>query len=247
MAEYDPYLSVIIPAYNEAERLPRTLRAVDEYLVRQPFTYEIIVVNDGAHDNTAEVVRSLKASIRNLKLIDNTENHGKGWVVKQGLLAALGEIRLFMDADNSTSVDHVERMLPLFQQGCDVVIGSRRVKGAKIAVHQSFLREQIGRVFNLIVRIIAGLPYIDTQAGFKAFTVAATEAIFPRQILSRWAFDVEVLVIARRLGFKICEVPITWVNDPKTTVKLRGMIMMFFEVLAVRWNLLRGIYHKAQS
>jgi glycosyltransferase involved in cell wall biosynthesis len=237
-----PYLSLIIPAYNEEERIGKTLRLVDEYLTKQPYSYEIIVVNDGSTDKTREVVNGLLPLIKNLKFIDNTVNRGKGAVVKQGMLQAGGEIRLFMDADNSTSIEQVEKMFPEFKKGAEVVIGSRRVPGAVIAVHQNFIRETMGRIFNLLVRLIAGLPYKDTQAGFKAVTARAAKEIFSRQTIERFAFDVEMLVIARRLGFKIAEVPIRWVNDPKTHVKIKNMIEMLFEVLKVRINLLLGRY-----
>jgi len=237
-------LSVIIPAYNEEDRIEKTLREIDAYLSTQPYSHEIIVVNDGSRDHTAEVVQGLFPFIKNLRLIDNAINHGKGWVVRQGMLEAQGEILLFTDADNSTSVDQVEKMFPEFERGCEVVIGSRRVPGAVIAVHQSFLRENIGRVFNVIVRILAGLPMKDTQAGFKAFGARAAREIFSRQTIWRWAFDVELLVIAKSLGFTVKEVPITWANDPKSHVKLKSMIKMLFEVLQVRLNLFMGVYGK---
>lgn len=236
------YLSVIIPAYNEEDRIEKILRALDGYLASQEYSYEIIVVNDGSKDGTAEVVQGLVPYIKNLRLLDNRENHGKGWVVRQGLLEARGDLRLFTDADNSTSIDHVERMLPEFQKGYEVVIGSRRVPGAVIARHQNFIRENLGRIFNIIVRILSGLPMEDTQAGFKAFTSRAAKEIFSRQTIWRWAFDVEILVIARRFGFKIKEVPITWINDPKSHVKFSGMVKMLLEVLTVRGNLIRGLY-----
>jgi len=238
------FLSVIIPAYNEADRIGKTLGSVDSYLRQQSYTYEIIVVNDGSRDSTAEIVRALEKEMKNLRLIYNSENKGKGAVVKQGMLEARGKIRLFMDADNSTTIDQAERMIPEFNRGYDIVIGSRRIEGAVIAVHQPWLRELIGRIFNLIVRIIAGIPMSDTQAGFKAFSEKAAKDIFPRQTLMRWAFDVELLAIARRRGYKIKEVPITWVNDPKTHVKVSGMAKMLFEVMRVRFNLMRGVYDK---
>lgn len=235
-------LSVIIPAYNEEHRIEKTLRSVDAYLSRQPYSYEVIVVNDGSTDRTAEVVRGLVPLINNLRLIDNAENRGKGAAVKQGMLEAEGAIRLFMDADNSTSIEHIERMLPEFEAGYEVVIGSRRVPGAVIAVHQNIIRETLGRVFNFIVRLIAGLPMRDTQAGFKAFTSRAAKEIFSRQTIMGFSFDVEVLVVARQLGFGVKEVPITWVNDPATTVKFKSMIKMLVDVMRIRVNLMRGIY-----
>lgn len=246
MSENKPRLSVIIPAYNEERRIQKTLRLVSEYLSRQNYTYEIIVVNDGSQDRTTEVVKEFSGFIKNLRLIDNKVNRGKGAVVKQGMLEAEGEIRLFMDADNSTEINHLEKMFPEFDKGSDVVMGSRRASGAVIEVHQSFFRENLGRVFNLIMRMIICLPYQDTQAGFKAFSSRAAEEIFSRQTIERFAFDVEVLVIARRLGFVISEIPLKWVNDPKSHVKMKGAIQMLFEIAKVRANIIFGKYNTQQ-
>jgi len=233
------YLSIIIPAYNEASRLPKTLREVDKYLSNQNYEYEIIVVNDGSKDKTAEVVKDLMLEIKNLKLIDNKENHGKGYVVRQGMLQAKGDYRIFTDADNSTSIEQIEKMLPEFKNGYDVVIGSRDIKGAVIAVPQPWWRRKLGDIFNLIVQVIAGLWGIwDTQCGFKGFSKEAVENIFPKCRINRWAFDVEVLVIAKRLGYKIKEIPVTWINSPETKVRFKGMVKMLFEVIQVRWNII---------
>lgn len=238
------YLSVIIPSYNEEKRIAKTLQAVDAYLKQQSYDYEILVVNDGSKDKTAEVVKGAVAYVANLRLIDNKENHGKGWVVKQGMLEAKGQIRLFMDADNSTSVDQVANLLPFFEQGYDIVIGSRRIKGAVIAVKQPWIRDFLGGVFRLVVHSMVPLGVKDSQAGFKSFNAKAAEAIFPRQTIARWAFDVEILTMARKMGFKIKEVPIKWINDLESHVKLSGMVKMLFEVLQVRKNLWAGRYHK---
>lgn len=238
------YLSVIIPAYNEEKRIAKTLQSVDAYLKQQSYDYEILVVNDGSKDKTAEVVKGAVAYVANLRLIDNKENHGKGWVVKQGMLEAQGEIRLFTDADNSTSLDQIANFLPYFAQGYDIVLGSRRIKGAVIAAKQPWIRDFLGGIFRLIVHTIVPVGVKDSQAGFKAFSAKATEAIFPQQTIARWAFDVEILAVARKMGFKIKEVPITWINDTESHVKLSGMVKMLFEVLQVRKNLWRGLYRK---
>ncbi len=235
-------LSVVIPAYNEASRISHTLLAVSDYLKNQAYEYEILVVNDGSKDNTAGVVRDLEPSIQNLHLIDNKENHGKGWVTKQGMLAATGDVRLFMDADNSTAVDEVEKMLPLFDQGYEVVIGSRRIQGSVITVHQPWFRDFLGGVFRLIVHTAVPIGVTDSQCGFKAFSGTAAQAIFPKQSIYRWAFDVEILALARKMGFKLKEVPITWINDTESHVKLSGMVSMLVEVLQVRLNLWAGKY-----
>lgn len=236
------FLSVIIPAYNEEERIGSTLQSVDGYLKKQIYDYEILVVSDGSKDKTAEVVRGLSEQIGHLHLIDNTDNHGKGWVVRQGMLRAQGQIRLFMDADNSTTVDQIAGFLPYFEQGYDIVIGSRRIKGAVIAARQPWMRDFLGGVFRLIVHSIISMGVKDSQAGFKVFTQRAAEAIFSQQTIARWAFDVEILALARRMHFKVKEVPIVWVNDIKSHVKLGGMIKMLGEVLQVRKNLWQSKY-----
>ncbi|HEY4476255.1 MAG TPA: dolichyl-phosphate beta-glucosyltransferase [Candidatus Paceibacterota bacterium] len=237
------HLSVIIPAYNEAKRLLNTLVAADEYLRRQSYEYEILVVNDGSKDNTADVVRKAEAFIKNLRLIDERENHGKGYVVRKGMLEAKGDYRLFTDADNSTSLDQIEKMWPEFEKGFDVVIGSRDIKGAELPVPQSWLRMRLGDIFNIIVQITSGLWGMwDTQCGFKGFTKKAAEELFSRATIERWAFDVEILVLARKLRFRIQEIPVRWVNDPNSKVKLSGMVKMLFEVLKIRLNLWKGMY-----
>ncbi len=236
-------LSVIIPAYNEAKRLLRTLATADEYLRRQSYEYEILVVNDGSKDNTADVVVGAATFIKNLRLIDDRENHGKGYAVRKGMLEAKGDYRLFMDADNSTSLDQIEKMWPEFEKGFEVIIGSRDIKGAELPVPQSWLRMRLGDVFNIIVQITSGLWGMwDTQCGFKGFTKKAAEVLFSRATIERWAFDVEILVLARKLRFRIQEIPVRWVNDPNSKVKLSGMVKMLFEVMKVRLNLWQGIY-----
>ena len=226
------FLSVIIPAYNEEKRITKTLLSVEEYLKRQPYNYEILVVSDGSTDSTIEVVSRLKEQISSLRIIDNKKNHGKGFVVRQGMLAAGGDVRLFMDADNSTNIDQVSKFLPYFQQGYDVLVAKRIV-----VVKQPWTREFLGWVFRLIVRILVPLGVSDSQAGFKAFSKKTTEAVFAKQTIFRWAFDVEILAIAKKMRFKIKETPVVWANDAQSHVKIDGMIKMFFEVLTVRKNL----------
>jgi len=233
------YLSIIIPAYNEEKRLPRTLFDIDKYLRKQNYDYEIIIVNDGSKDNTAKAVRKLQPKIKNLKLIDNKENNGKGFVVRQGMMEAKGEYRLFTDADNSTSIDQVEKLLPFFKKGYDIVIGSRDVKGAVLDPPQPWNRVMVGNVFNLFVQAIVGLWGIwDTQCGFKALSAKATNDILPKCRINKWAFDPEILKIGKKMGYKIKEIPIRWVNDPESKVKLKGMIRMGFDLLKIRWNLI---------
>lgn len=238
------YLSVIIPAYNEARRLPKTLEKVDEYLRKQTYDYEVIVVNDGSRDKTAEVVKNLQSQIKNLRLIDNKENHGKGYVVRQGILAASGEYRVFTDADNSTSIDQVEKMWPEFKKGYDIVIGSRDVDGAVLDPPQPWIRNIIlGEGFKLFRKIIIGLWRIeDSQCGFKGITRAASEKIFPKCKIDRFAFDPEILVIAKKLGYKIKEIPIHWKNDPESKVKFKSIIRMAIDLIQIRLNSVKGLY-----
>lgn len=241
----EPYLSVIIPAYNEEKKLPKTLSEIYEYLKKQSYDWEILVISDGSKDNTAKVVKDLSSQIENLKVIDNKQNNGKGYVVKQGMLAANGKYRLFTDADNSTSIDQVEKMWPEFKKGFEVVIGSRDIKGAKLAVPQPFWRIMIGNVFNLLVQIMCGLWGIpDTQCGFKGFTKKAAEDIFSKTRISRFAFDAEMLVMAKKMDYKIKEVPVYWVNDKRSSVKFKSMVKMTIDLFQIRMNMIQGIYEK---
>jgi dolichyl-phosphate beta-glucosyltransferase len=239
------FLSVVIPAYNEQDRITKTLLAVDQYLQKQDFGYEILVVSDGSKDKTAEVVENFKASIRNLELINNPANHGKGWVVRQGMLAAQGQVRLFMDADNATTIDHFDKMKPHFESGADVAIGSRDpkdAKGAKQAVPQSAFKRTLGNAGNILIQIFAVWGVWDTQCGFKAFSARAAQAIFSRCKIDRWGFDIEALALARRLKYKIAIVPVYWINDPNSRVNLRGYLMTFKELFQVWWWLVIDKY-----
>jgi len=238
------YLSVIIPAYNEEKRISNTLLDIDKYLSKQDYSYEIIVVSDGSKDKTAGIVNKFSDLIKNLRLIDNKDNHGKGWVVRQGMLEAKGKYRVFMDADNATTIDHFEKMIPLFKQGFEVVIGSRDKKdaqGAKQAVAQSFLKRQLGNFGNILIQLLAVSGIWDTQCGFKAFTNKATNDIFKRCLINRWGFDIEALAVARKLNYKIGIIPVNWVNDPHSKVSLKGYLNTFRELFKIKWNL---IIHK---
>ncbi len=242
------YLSVIVPAYNEERRLPKTLRSINGYLENQNYDYEILVVSDGSKDKTAEVARDLMGEIGGLRVIDNKKNHGKGFVVRQGLTEAKGEIRLFTDADDSTSVDQVEKMFPFFKKGFDIVIGSRDIKGAVLDPPQPWRRRIIGDVFNLMVQVVVGLWGVwDTQCGFKAFSSRVVQDVLSLCEIDRWAFDPEVLKIAKKKGYKIKEVPVRWVNDPDSKVNLKGMMRMGVDLLKIRWNLITGKYAQKEK
>lgn len=238
-------LSIIIPAYNESERLPSTLQAIDRYLKKQNYGYEIIVANDGSKDSTAKKVKEMIPSISNLKLIDDEKNHGKGYSVRKAMLLAQGAFRIFDDADNSTSIDQVEKMWPEFEKGYDVVIGSRIIKGAVIPVRQSLARRFIARIFYSLSHIICGLWHIyDTQCGFKAFSARAAQDVFSRAKIDRFAFDVEILVIAKNLGYKIKEVPVRWIEKSGGKVKFESVFNMFKDLIRIRINLIRGYYNR---
>ncbi len=239
------YLSVVIPAYNEENRIPNTLKAIDKYLRGVSYNYEIIVVSDGSKDKTGDVVREMQGEIANLRLIDNKDNHGKGYVVRQGLSEAKGKVRLFTDADNSTSIDQVEKMIPLFEKGANIVIGSRDMEGAVLDPPQSGLRVFVGNVFNIMVQILVGLWGIkDTQCGFKALSDKAVEDIVSLCKIDRWAFDPEILKVGKRMGYEIKRVPVHWVNDPDSKVNFKGMARMGVDLLKIRWNLITGKYGK---
>ncbi len=238
-----PYLSIIIPAYNEAERIPQTLIDMDKRLSGVDYSYEILVVSDGSKDGTASVVKNMTKMVKNLKLIDLKDNVGKGGAVKQGMLVASGRVRLFMDADNSTSIDQFEKMIPLFKDGYGVVIGSRAVKGAELAPPEPLYRQLIGRALNIFIQLFL-LPGIwDTQCGFKAYTDEAAEKIFMKSSIPGWGFDVETLVLANRMGYRIKEVPVRWVNDTRSHVKFSGGLQFLAETCTIRWRLWRDAYH----
>jgi len=237
------YLSVIIPAYNEAKRIAETLLDVDRYLSKQDYNYEIIVVSDGSKDNTAEVVEKTKQLVKNLILIDNKENRGKGYVVKQGMLEAKGEHRLFMDADNSTKIDHLDLFWPEFKNN-DVVIGSIEIKGAKTEEDAAWYRRFLGKISKYIIRIVAGIWEIhDSQRGFKCFNQKSAQAIFPKQTIVRWGFDIEILVLAKKMGFKIKEVPVDWHNQGESKVSLSSYIKTFWELAKIKYNLITDKYN----
>lgn len=216
----DIELSVVIPAYNEENRLGPTLERVVAWLNEQPFLTELIVVDDGSTDRTAELAREhLAATSLAHRVLVNERNRGKGFSVRRGMIESVGRMALFSDADLSTPIEHAADLMAAVEQGADVAIGSRVAPGAQIAVHQPFLRETAGRMFSVVQRAILGTHIADTQCGFKLFTRVAVEAIFPHQRLERWAFDAELIYIALRLGLKVVEVPVRWCNDADTKVR----------------------------
>lgn len=237
-----PFLSIIIPAYNESERLPLTLIDVDKHLSEQEYSYEILVVNDGSTDNTAEIVERFMPLVKNLKLFDNKENQGKGAVVKQGMLIAKGTWRLFMDADNSTSILEFNKMIPYFKEGYDVVIGSRAIRGAQLRPPQPLYRQLLGKAGNIFIQLMLLRGLKDTQCGFKCFSEEAADRIFSLARLKSWSFDIEALALAKSLSFRIKEVPVVWVNDPHSHVKPSAYFQTLWDVIKIKWRLARGVY-----
>jgi glycosyltransferase involved in cell wall biosynthesis len=233
-----------MPAFNEESRLPGTLRESIRYLQAQPYKSEIIVVDDGSIDRTAEIVRSHSSSPVPVMLLSHPDgaNHGKGASIRLGMLESRGAYRLFMDADNSTSLDQVAGFWPLFEHGFDVAIGSRALEGSVIGKHQVKCKEFAGRIGNRVIRSLAVPGVLDTQAGFKMFTAEKAEAIFGRLTIERWGADIEMIVVARFLGCRICEVPITWVNAMGSKVTMGSYFQVLSEVWRIRRNLRAGIY-----
>jgi len=247
-----PFLSLVVPAYNEEQRLPVTLERVLAYLDGQDYSYEVIVVDDGSDDNTVDVIRPLLDKYSQLRLVEN-DHRGKGYTVRTGMLAARGEQVIFTDADLATPIEEIDKMLPFLQDGYDVVIGSREGLGAE-RHGEPFHRHLMGRVFNLMVRLVAVGNFQDTQCGFKGFRREAAHEVFNRLRIhgadagviqggAVTAFDVEVLFVTQRCGYRIKEVPVTWHYGVNSKVNaLRDSIRMFQDVLQVRLNALRGLY-----
>lgn len=241
-ATQNPLLSLIIPAYNEAGRLPASLGHIHAYLSSQPFSAEIIVVENGSTDGTYEIVEALQKKIGNLKLMhENTP--GKGWAVRQGMLAARGEFRFICDADLSMPIEEVTRFLPPLLPDAPIAIASREAPGA-VRYDEPEYRHLIGRAFNTLVRLLLLPGLQDTQCGFKCFRADAADAVFPLVTIHGWTFDVEALFIARKMGFTISEVPIPWRYDPHSRVKvLRDSLQMGTDLFRIRLNALKGHYN----
>jgi dolichyl-phosphate beta-glucosyltransferase len=240
------YLTIVIPAYNEEKRLRPTLESLKFYLSKKDFEYEVIVVNNNSTDGTARLVLDFQKHFPQLKLF-NEVNKGKGHAVRRGIMAGRGEYRLFMDADNSTTIDHIESMMPHFEKGYDVVIASLAVEGSKV-VHggaEPLWRVVLGKLGNKFIQVFAVWGINDTQRGFKIFSARAADAIFPLLTIFGWGFDVEVLALAKKFGFKIKEAPITWNNDPDSKVNAWAYPQVLMQTLKVFWNLRTGKYeHK---
>ncbi|HTS38688.1 MAG TPA: dolichyl-phosphate beta-glucosyltransferase [Candidatus Solibacter sp.] len=242
-AALEPFYSIVIPAYNEGARLGATLEKVLTYLHQQGWDAEVIVVNDGSRDNTAEIVRSFAAKNPALRLVENPGNRGKGYSVRNGMLNARGRVVLFSDADLSSPIEEAPKLFQALENGADIAIGSRWLRAETQTQRQPLHRQLFGRIFNLLLRLTLGLKFKDTQCGFKAFKQRAAQTIFPLQKIERWGFDPEILFLARKFGLKVEEIPVAWGHSGDTRINpvLDGA-RMFQEMLHIRWNDVTGKY-----
>jgi glycosyltransferase involved in cell wall biosynthesis len=231
-------LSIVIPAYNEERRLPQTLRRVLDWLAKGNFRFrELIVVDDGSRDGTVRLVEEFAQTNPTLRLVRNPGNRGKGYAVRNGMLEAKGDWILYSDADLSTPIEEIEKLCRAAnEQNAGVAIGSRAVDRSLVEVHQPALRELSGRCFNLVMRAVTGLPFRDTQCGFKFFRADAAQKIFSRQKQEGFSFDVEDLLIAKKLGIRAVEVPVRWANVEGTKVRLSQGVMSFVDLVKIRMD-----------
>lgn len=243
-------LSLVIPAYNEEKRLGSSLQKIAQYLATRDYSSEVIVVDDGSSDRTVDVAESLRPAFQDarvdLRIVRNPGNRGKGFSVRNGMLHARGDIAVFSDADLSSPITELDKLIaPIIAGDKDVVFGSRALSDSVISTHQSFLREMAGRSFNLIMRTLTGLNFMDTQCGFKAYHRKKTRPVFELQRISGFGFDVEVLFIAQHHGLRLQEMPVVWGNVEGTKVTLLSGLRTFLDLVTIRWNQLCGRYNPA--
>jgi len=241
-----PQLSIVIPAFNESARIEATLERVMTCISERGWDAEVLVVDDGSSDDTAVIVEQWTGVHPRLHLVQNPGNRGKGYSVRNGLLQAAGNIVMFTDADLSAPMEEAERLMAAIADGADVAIGSRWMDRTRQTIHQPLYRQVFGRCFNWITRTVMGLPFKDTQCGFKAFKREAAQVIFRLQTIERWGFDPEILFIARKLRYTIREVPVTWGHDERSRLSyLRDGMKMLEEMAMIRANSVAGRYDEA--
>ncbi|MCM8774818.1 MAG: glycosyltransferase family 2 protein [Candidatus Omnitrophica bacterium] len=228
------WLSIVIPTYNESARIEATLDAILNFLGRQSYSSEIIIADDGSTDETASIA-ARKLVHHPHAILKNLENRGKGYVVRQGMLHAKGKHLLFTDADLSTPIEEVSRFMDFISLGYDVVIGSRALPESRIEIHQNFIRENMGRIFNRLARLVSFRGIRDSQCGFKCFKRHVAIDLFGRQKLDGFSFDAEILFLAQALGYRIYEAPVIWRNSPQTHVRAGDPIRMLIDLLRIRW------------
>jgi dolichyl-phosphate beta-glucosyltransferase len=241
--EHRPKYSIIIPAYNEGMRVGSTLEKVLAHIADQGWDAEIIVVDDGSSDDTPEIIRRYAATNPRLRILENPDNRGKGYSVRNGMLHAQGEILLFSDADLSSPIQEASKLFAAIEGGVDIAIGSRWLRRDLQTQRQPVYRQFLGRVFNVALRITLGLNFKDTQCGFKAFTRRAASTIFPLQRIERWGFDPELLYLAGKFRLAVAEIPVAWAHREGTRLNpIRDGLKMFIDVLRIRWNSISGKY-----
>ena len=234
-----PFLSVVIPLFNEEKRL-KNIKTVISYLSRKKISWELILVNDGSTDETGEYIDQLKN--KKIKTISYPVNRGKGYAIKQGMLSASGEHRLFMDVDLATPIETFGEFIPLFGK-YDCLIGTRKAKGAQVSIHQPWFRENLGKGFTFLSRVFLGGPVSDFSCGFKCFSAESARAVFGLSLVCRWGFDAEILFLCQRLGYSIKEIPVAWKDDRRTRVKFpQDIFRSLNELLTIRLNANRGLY-----
>ncbi len=235
-------LSIIIPAYNEEKRISKTILSVKNYFVKKNFSYELIVVDDGSKDKTVEVVKSFYNQIPNYKVLVNEVNRGKGYSVNRGMSQATGKYRLFMDADGSVDISHIDAFIKSIDSGVDVAIASIKVGQEEVIERNGWHRRILGKMANYVIQMLAVPGILDTQRGFKLFSANSAKVIFPLQTIDRWGFDIELLVIARNNGLKIKELPVSWDNADGSTVTLKSYIHTLMELMYISKNRILGRY-----
>ena len=243
-----PTYSIVLPAYNEHERIAATLEKIFAHANQRGWQVEVIVVNDGSTDDTAQIVSQFASKNPALRLLENPGNRGKGYSVRNGMLHSRGDILLFSDADLSSPIAEADKLFAAIQQGADIAIGSRWLKSELQIKRQPLYRQLFGRIFNFALRFVLGLDFKDTQCGFKAFTRNAAQKVFPLQRIERWGFDPELLYLARKSGLTVTEVPVAWSHREGTRINpLVDGIRMMGEILLIRWNALSGKYSAAAT
>lgn len=235
--------SLIIPAYNESNRICPTLDRILEHINDQHWEAEVLVVDDGSQDTTAQIVKEYGRAHPQVQLVENGRNRGKGFSVRNGMLHARGDICLLSDADLSSPITESQKLFDAIAQGADIAIGSRWLRAELQTERQPVYRQLFGRIFNLLLRIVLGLNFKDTQCGFKAFRREAAQQVFSMQKIERWGFDPEILFLARQFGLRVVEVPVLWAHSAGTRLHpFRDGILMGLEILRIRWNALTGTY-----
>jgi len=239
------YLSIIIPVYNEETSILDSIQKYTNYLNRQKYNYEVVIVNDGSLDGTEKIIKELAQKNNKIKIINRNENKGKGFSVCEGLLQSSGDYRLFIDADGATSIDHIDKIWDSLKNGFDVVIGTRNSKdaiGAKQEIKQALWKRTLGVCGNKIIQMLTVKDIWDTQCGFKVFSKGAVEKIIPLITIDRWGFDVEILVLANIFNFKIAKIPVVWKNSSKSRVGVKGYFSTLLDILKIRMNLISRRY-----